>query len=152
MAAKDIKGLYSNNRRREINSVTCSLPYVLAPADLREGTAQSVVISADAYTALTIPAQSVIQSVYLIVEAGNEYGAASVVTVKVGATEVVASTTIAAAGITEGTNIPLLVDGSAEDIIITPTLAGTSTDKSEVKVLINYVDYDLGTVSFIGED
>ena len=152
MAAKNITGLFQNNRRRETNAVTCSLPYVLASADLREGTAQEVVISADAYTALNIPANSIVERVHLVVEAGGEYGAGSTVTVKVGSTEVIASTTIAAAGLTSASVIPLLIDGSSEPIIITPTLAGTSTEDSVIKVVVTYTDYDLGTVSYIGEE
>jgi len=152
MAAKNIKGLYSNNRRRETNAVTCSVPYVLGAADLREGTPQEVVITADAYTCLTIPANCIVTAVNLVIEAGAEYGTGSTVGVKLGAIDVITAGATDAAGLIAGTNVPALVDGSSEDLIITPALAGTSTEDSVIKVVVEYTDYDLATVSYIGID
>ena len=152
MAAKNIKGLYSNNRRRETNAVTCSLPYELAPADLREGTAVELVITGDAYTALSIPANCIVDSVSLVIEEGAEYGTGTTVGVKLGSVSIITGGAADAAGLVVGTNVPALVSGSSEDIIITPTLAGTSTSASTIKVVVKYTDYDLATVSYIGQD
>ena len=149
--AKDLRGLYQNNRRREVNAVTVSVPYVLTAADLREGTAAVVATSA-AYTTLTIPGGALITGVSLIVEKDVMYGTGSTAQVKIGGIEVVAATAIDAAGATASTAVPILIEGLGEDVEVTLVVAGTPNEKAVARVVITYADYDLATVSFIGEE
>lgn len=146
--AQDLTGLYENNRRREVNGVTGKLPFVLAPASLREGTAAVNAIS-DVYTLGKIPAGVVITGAYLVVTDAEVYGALSTATIEIGATTVLAATTIAAGGVTAGT-VPLLLD-SAEDLKVTLVVAGTATDNSNVNVVVEYIDYNRATMSYLGE-
>ncbi len=149
--AKDLRGLFSNNRRRETNAVTSSVPFILEPADLREGTAAVQVTSGD-YTTLSIPSGCIVTQATIIVEEGAEYGASSTAAVKVGSTELVPATAIDTAGITIGSAVPILVSGGSEDVVITMVSTGTSTENSVVKVVVEYTDYDRATMSYIGEE
>lgn len=148
--ATDIRGLYTNNRRREMNAVTLQLPYVMEDADLREGTAV-VNSAAGDYTALTLPDGVLVKSITLIVSTGEEYAGAATVAATIGGTSVLAATTIAAAGVTESTtNLPLVTEGDA-DVVLTLAAVEASSDIANIKVVVEYIDYARATMSYIGE-
>ena len=85
----------------------------------------------------------------MVVTDAEVYGALSTATIEIGATTVLAATTIAAGGVTAGT-VPLLLD-SAEDLKVTLVVAGTATDNSNVNVVVEYIDYNRATMSYLGE-
>ena len=148
----DLRGLFANNRRREAQAAVGTLPYAIADADIREGTA-AVVATNEAYTLLTLPDNILVTSVDLIVETGGEF-VAGTATVTIGATTVIpALTDLTTAGITSSDDCPIIVEGSA-DVVITPASltvdAGNALAK--VKVVIGYVDFDRATMSYIGEE
>lgn len=147
--ATDIRGLYENNRRREVNAVTSTVPYVLEPADLREGTAEVVVTSGD-YLTISIPSGCVVTAADLVIESGAEFGTGSTAAISIGGSSVIPAHAIDVAGLTVGTTVPVLIHGDSEDVVITVVAAGTSTEDSVIKVVIEYIDYTLATMSFIG--
>jgi len=144
-----LTGLYQNNRRREVCGVTGKLPFVLEAADLREGTAVVNAASGE-YTLGVLPAGIVVTAAYLAVTTGEVYGAASTATIEIGSTTLLAATTIAAAGITAGTSVPLLLDSEA-NLTVTLVVAGTATDNSNLNVVVEYIDYNRATMSYLGE-
>jgi len=147
--ATDLRGLFENNRRREVNAVTTAIPYVIEAADVREGTAEVVAASGD-YTVLTLPAGVLLTSISLIMETDSLYGAASTAAISVGGSSVLAATAINAAGVTAAT-APVLVEGGSADVVITLVVAGTNTAESTVRVAYEYIDYARATMSYIGE-
>ena len=109
--AKDIRGLYQNNRRREAHAVTCSVPFVLEEADLREGK-PAVTLTTGDYTTLTLPGNIIVKSVNLVVTDAELFdGAGSKVAVKIGTVSAVADTAVDAAGLTKGVtaSFPMLI-------------------------------------------
>ncbi len=148
----NLKGLFENNRRRESQAITGKLPYSIEAANLREGTAE-VVATNEAYTLVTLPDNVIVTNAFLVVETGSEF-AAGTCAVTIGGTTVIPSTTsLTAAGITASSDAPLLLEGS-NDVVITPAaLTVTSANSNAVvKVVVEYIDYDRATMSYIGED
>jgi len=148
----DLRGLFKNNRRREINAVVGTLPYAIADADLRTGDA-AVVATNEAYTLVTLPAGTVVTGVNLLVETGSEF-IAGTCKVDIGATTVIpALTDLTTAGITASDDAPLLLD-AAYDVVITPASLTVAAGNANavVRVEIEYVDYNRATMSYIGEE
>ena len=148
----DLRGLFQNNRRREAQAVVGKLPYSIEPADIREGT-DAVVATNEAYTLCTLPDNVIVTGAYLVVETGSEF-VAGTCQVAIGGTVVIpALTDLTTAGITASDDAPLLLEGQ-NDIIITP--ASLTVDEgnalAETKVVVEYIDYDRATMSYIGED
>jgi len=148
----DLRGLFENNRRRETNAVVGELPYSIESADLRSGTAATVATN-EAYTLVSVPSNVVVTNVFLVIETGSEF-VAGTCTVTLGGTEVIpALTSLTTAGITASTAAPLLLEG-AQDLVITPaSLTVDSGNANAVaKVVVEYIDYDRATMSYIGEE
>ncbi len=146
-----LTGLFSNNRRREAQAVVGTLPYAIESADLREGTA-AVVATNELYTLLNFPDNVVITSVSLVVETGCEFAAGTAL-VKIGSTTVIPATTVATAGITASDDCPLLLEGD-NALTVTPaslTVTDANAD-ARLRVVVEYIDFDRATMSYIGED
>ena len=145
--ATDLRGLFQNNRRREHNAVTVTVPAVITPADLRTGTA-AVLAAAGTYTLLTIPAGSVISRAYLVIDDAYDSTTATIA-VSIGATAVLTATTCKVVGLTASTGgLPLLIT-APPDVVATSALTGTVTTGT-AKFVIEFVDYDRATMSYIG--
>jgi len=147
----DLRGLFQNNRRREVQAVVGQLPYSLEDADLREGTSE-VVATNEAYTLGTLPTGIIVTGVQLIVETGSEF-VAGTCDVAIGSTTVIPlATDLTTAGITASDDCPLLLEGD-NDIVITPAslTVDAGNAAANVKVIVEYIDYDRATMSFIGE-
>lgn len=143
----DLRGLFQNNRRREVNAVTTVVPAIIEEADVRGGTAAVVAASGD-YTLLSIPAGSVVTAIYLVVD--DAYDVTATLAATIGGVSVLAATSVAAVGITTGTATPMLITSATEDVVATMDVTGTPT-KGAAKLVIEYVDYDRATMSYIGE-
>lgn len=148
--ATDLRGLFQNNRRREAQAVVGTVPAIIEPADLREGTAEVVVASGD-YTLLTLPNNVVVHNVYLVVDEAYDSATSATFTASIGGTSVFAlPVNVKAVGLSAGTNVPLLVTGGTADVVATMAITGATTTGT-AKLVIEYVDYDRGTMSYIGE-
>ena len=150
--AKDLRGLFQNNRRRESHAVVGTVPFVLESADLREGKKELDLTTGD-YTLLTIPANVLVTGATMVVEeAGVFDGAGTKVSAKLGTVSIMGDAAVDAAGVTKGTaaSFPLLTT-TEQDVIATATVAGKGT-KGVAKLVISYVDYGRATMSYIGED
>lgn len=147
----DLRGLFQNNRRREVSAVTGTLPYAIEAADIREGTAE-VVATNEAYTLITLPAGIIVTGVSLIVETGREF-VAGTVSASVGATVVIPLLTdLTTAGVTVSDDTPIVLEADT-DITITPAslTVDAGNAKARVRVIVEYTDFSRATMSFIGE-
>ena len=148
--ATDIRGLYQNNRRREVSAVVGALPFVLDDADLREGIAEVDIATGD-YTVLTIPADMIITGVQMVVKEDNVFdGAGTTMSLDIGGATVVALTPVDVPVFKDGVGLPLITT-SATDVIFAAVVAGSGT-QGKVQAIITYIDYDRATMSYIGEE
>ncbi len=147
MATKNLRGLFQNNRRREAHSVTISIPALIEPADLREGTPDEFIVAGDTLELLEIPGNVIITDMCIVVTDPMDAG----VTLKadIDVTPIIAAGDCATVGLTKSaTTDPILV---TQPTLITGVITGTPTVGS-VDIVISYVDYKRATMSFIGED
>ena len=146
--ATDIRGLFENNRRRTVDAVTTTFPAVLQEGSLRDGTAATVVESGT-YTALTLPKGVIVTGVKLVVDEAFDSATSATLAVKLGTTAVVAATTVKTAALTAtNSNMPMLLTADT-DVIGTFAITGATT-KGIAKVVIEFIDYNGATTSYIG--
>ena len=146
--ATSLKGRFQNNRRREVNAVTATFPFVLQDADVRTATAEVKMTSGE-YIGLTLPANCIVTGVHLVVtDVFN--GAGSTAAVEIGGTAAIAATSVTAEGITTSASVPMLLT-SASDVKVTMVIAGSGT-KGECQVVIDYIDYTCATMDYIGAE
>ncbi len=147
MATHEYKTMFGNNERREANVVVGALPAVLAPADLREGEAETVIVTTDTYEVIKLPAGVVVTNAFVVVD--DAYDGAVTFAAAVGAVTVVAAANGAVEGITlhaTGWIETLITDETVCTLV--PTITGAST-KGVVKLVVEYYDYNRSTKSFI---
>jgi len=150
MATLDLKRLFGNNERRERSAVTATVPFVIAPADIREGVAEEVLVSGNTYTVATIPSGVVITALYLVVDDAFDSATSAAFAVSLDGVAKIAAGNGAAIGIVE-TDVAFpntLVTGGSVDITVVPTLTGATT-KGSIKVVAEYLDYRRSTKSFV---
>ena len=144
---KDLKGLFQNNRRREAHSVTLTIPAMIAPADIREGTPAEFVVAGDILELIELPANIIITDMCVVVTDPMDAG----VTLKadIDTTSIVAAAACDTVGLTKAaTADPVLV---VEPTLVTAVITGTPT-VGAVQIVISYVDFKRATMSYIGED
>lgn len=147
--ATDVRGLFGSNRRREVNAVTCTLPYVIGSEDIREGIAEVVLASGD-YTVLTIPGNVILNTLSLVVPPGATFGVGSTATVLVDGSVELPDGAIDSEGLDVAATMPMYLS-SPSDIVIRLALAGTSTEAACVKLIMEFIDFDRATMDYIGE-
>ncbi len=149
--ATDIRGLFSNNRRRETNAVSGSVPFVLAPADLRTGTDVEEA-SNGGYTVLTLPAGVLVTGINAIIEEGNEFSSGTF-KATIGGTEVIpAATPLDTAGVVRSAAEHMLTTAGGADVVITLAGGPAGSEVSIVNLVIDYIDFNRATMSYIGEE
>jgi len=149
--ATDLRGLFENNRRREAHSVTGTVPAIIEQANLREGTAEVTVASGD-YTLLSIPNNVLVTGISVVIDNAYDSATSATINAAIGATGIfTAAVDATTVGVTAGINFPLLVTGGTADLVATMAITGATT-KGTAKILIEYVDYDRATMSYIGEE
>ena len=153
----DLRGLFSNNRRREVNGVTGVLPYSIADADIREGTVE-VVLGNEASTLVTIPAGCLITEAYAVVETGSEFVAGEAI-VSIGSVAEVIGVAITpidltTAGVTSPEAVLPIITEADTDVVVTTTAVTVDAGnaKAQLRVVLAYTDYKRATMSYIGED
>ena len=147
--ATDIRGRYENNRRRCKDAVTTQFPLVMQEADLREGTAEVHAVSGD-YTALTIPGGVIVTGIRLVVDEAFDSATSATLAAAIDGTSVLAATDVKTLGLTNSTtNLPMLVTANA-DLVGTFAIVGAGT-VGNAKIVVDFVDYDGATLSYLGE-
>jgi len=149
--AKDIRGLFQNNRRREAHAVTAALPFTLDTADLREGTPAVELASGD-YTVLTLPMGVLVTGAYLVVEEDNAFDGTVTAQAKIGTVALFSAAidcTKIGPSLGKAASFPILTSTNED---VTVTMDVTSATKGSVKIVLEYIDYNRATMSFIGEE
>ena len=148
MANINLRGKFQNNRRREANVVTITVPVEVEGADLREGKAPVTLAPADLVQCLDVPAGVIITSVYLAITTPSTVAAS--VKFDIGADALMADTPINAAGLTnDPAFVPLLV---TDPQTIVCTMGGAAATDGEASLVVEYFDYTRATMSYIGEE